>query len=182
MFEIFVLIVKWFVGRQAAMYRHVRLVATMRWTMSSGIRGMAMAEINHKTLSPEDVRRAIDTAATEVVDAGTSGCPMLKVIEEMSRQDVIAVLRAAQAKDILRNQENGYASNLEFHAYDYQPDSTVKQGGQTVPAPVETGASVDLNGGPGVDGKVNLMIYDTGRKTGGCSNVRVDGDEITVTK
>ena len=129
-----------------------------------------MSEIDRKSLSPEGVRTAIDAAARKIADAGTSGCSMLSVVQGMSRQDVVAVFKSAQAKEYALADENETFANLEFSTPIYHPEA----------GSPEVGASVDLKAGPDSDGKINLMFYDTGRKTGGCTNLKIIDEDMIV--
>ena len=131
-----------------------------------------MAQIDHKTLSPEGVQRAIDTAAVQILQAGDSGCKMLKVVEEMSRDDLTAVFKSAQARELAATRASGAFADLEFTAVPYQTD----KGGQ------EIGAYVNLRASSDSDASVNLLFYDSGRRTGACTNIVFDGDDMIVTK
>lgn len=129
-----------------------------------------MAEIDHKGLSAQGVQRAIDAAAVKVLQAGDSGCKMLKVVEEMSRDDLTAVFKAAQARELAATRANGSFADLEFTVTPYQTDKGVQ----------EIGAYVNLKASEGSEDSVNLLFYDSGRRTGACTNIEFDGDDMIV--
>jgi hypothetical protein len=130
-----------------------------------------MAEIDRKAAPPERVNRAIDAAATRVLGDGTSGCKMLGVVQSMSRDEVTAVFKLAQARENEGAKVSGSFADLEFSIVPYQPNSG---------AP-EVGAYINLKASPDSDASVNLMYFDSGRKTGGCTNIDVDENgDMTV--